>query len=204
MKKSEALSLVEQKVCECVKCPELVASRTQTVFGEGNPSAQVMFIGEGPGENEDKEGRPFVGRAGKLLNNIIKACGWQREDVYIANIVKCRPPGNRAPEPHEAENCSGFLKLQIRTVAPKVIVCLGATAAHYLLNIDTPISRLRGLWKEYNGIPVMPTFHPAYLLRFQDPDLQKECKGLVWSDMKQVMEKVNGHHGTPDRVVRPE
>jgi len=190
MKKSEALDLLEQKVCQCVQCPELVASRKTTVFGEGNPSAKVMFIGEGPGEQEDKEARPFVGRAGKLLNNIIKACGWQRADVYIANIVKCRPPGNRVPTDAEAANCSGFLKLQIRVIQPKVIVCLGATATQYLLGVDSPISRLRGTWQEYNGIPVMPTFHPAYLLRFQEPDYQKEAKGLVWSDMKQVIEKI--------------
>jgi len=190
MKKSEALDLVEQKVCQCVKCPELVASRKNTVFGEGDPSAKVMFIGEGPGEQEDKEARPFVGRAGKLLNNIIKACGWNRDDVYIANIVKCRPPGNRVPTDAEADNCSGFLKLQIKVIQPKVIVCLGATATQYLLGVDTPISRLRGTWQKYNGIPVMPTFHPAYLLRFQEPDYQQEAKGLVWSDMKQVMAKV--------------
>jgi len=191
MTKSEALALIQEKVCACTRCPDLVASRTNTVFGEGNPSAKVMFIGEGPGQHEDEQGRPFVGPAGKLLNKIIKACQWDREEVYIGNIVKCRPPGNRVPTEQEAKNCSGFLKLQIRTINPKVIVCLGATAVSYLLGKDEPIGRLRGTWQEYNGIPVMPTYHPSYLLRIEDPERQKDAKGLVWSDMKLVLELLN-------------
>ena len=185
MKKVEALKLLSEKVCQCVKCPELVANRTQTVFDSGNPHSKILMLAESPGKDEDLKGEVLVGKAGRLLNNIIKACGWERDkDLYLCNIIKCRPPNNRTPTPVEADNCSQFLKLQIRIVSPKVIICLGAIAAHNLLKTDIPISQLRGIWKEYNGISVMPTFHPSFCLR------NPESKQLVWFDMKQVIEKI--------------
>ncbi len=196
MNKPKMLELLSEKVANCTKCQELTETRTQTVFGEGNYEAQLMFIGECPGAEEDRMGRPFVGKAGKLLDNIIKAMNIKREDVFIANILKCHPPNNRVTS-QEANNCEGFLKLQIKIIQPKVIICLGYTAAHHLLKIDTPISRLRGIWKEYNSIPVMPTFHPSYLLRFDNPDEAREAKSLVWQDMKQVLEKIN-YTSVPD------
>ncbi len=167
----------------CERC-DLHRFRTQVVFGEGDPEAELMFIGEGPGADEDRTGRPFVGRAGRLLTDIITAMGFKREEVYIANIVKCRPPNNRAPEPTEAEACRPWLDAQIEAVAPRAIVALGASAARYLLGVQTPISALRGAFRDLGGIPVMPTFHPAYLLR----NYNRDSRGKVWSDVKQVME----------------
>jgi DNA polymerase len=176
----------------CTKC-ELHQSRTQTVFGEGDPEARLMFIGEGPGQNEDEQGRPFVGRAGELLNKQIAAMGLRREQVFIANVVKCRPPNNRAPAPAEVEACSDFLTRQIQIIQPEVIMTLGAPAAKLVLKTREGITRLRGTWCEYDGlvpdgpvIPVMPTFHPAYLLRAYTP----ENRQRVWSDLQQVMQRL--------------
>jgi len=167
----------------CRRCP-LAATRTNVVFGEGDPHARLMFIGEGPGADEDRQGRPFVGRAGQLLDRMIAAMKLKREEVYIANVVKCRPPGNRTPTPEEAMRCIGYLERQIRFVKPEVIVLLGATAATFLLKRNEGISRLRGIWQEYDGIPVMPTFHPAFLLR------QESAKREAWHDLQQVMAKL--------------
>ena len=167
----------------CRRCP-LAATRTNVVFGEGDPHAKLMFIGEGPGADEDRLGRPFVGRAGQLLDKMIAAMRLKREEVYIANVVKCRPPGNRVPTPEEAARCIGFLERQIKFIRPEVIVLLGATAATFLLNRHEGITKLRGIWQEYNGIPVMPTFHPAFLLR------QESAKREAWHDLQQVMAKL--------------
>jgi uracil-DNA glycosylase len=163
----------------CQKCP-LCTARKNVVFGEGSPTADLMFIGEGPGYDEDQQGRPFVGKAGDLLTKMIAAMQFTREQIYIANIVKCRPPKNRNPLPEEAAACLPYLNRQIELIQPKVIVILGAVPLKYLLN-KVGITRLRGQWDSYNGIKVMPTFHPAYLLR--DP----KAKGVTWSDLQQVM-----------------
>lgn len=167
-------------------CPHCAPQKNQLniVFGEGNPEAKIMFIGEGPGEEEDRQGRPFVGRAGKLLDKEITAMGLKREDVYIANIVKVRPPGNRVPLPSEAAQCSPYLIRQIKIIKPAVLVLLGATSLKYLLgDMAASITRLRGTWQEYQGIPTMPTFHPAYLLRAYTPENRK----LVWEDLKKAL-----------------
>ena len=169
---------------DCRRC-KLHAGRTQIVFGVGHPEARLMFVGEGPGADEDEQGVPFVGRAGQLLTQIIKAMGLSRDDVYVANVVKCRPPGNRNPEPDEIEACSPFLKAQIASIAPVVIVALGKFAAQTLLQTETPISRLRGQFHNLDGVEVMPTFHPSYLLR--NPSAKRE----VWDDMKLVMKRLN-------------
>ena len=163
-----------KKVClSCTLC-DLSKTRTNVVFGEGNPKAKLMFIGEGPGEMEDKTGRPFVGRAGKLLTKIIeKVLEIKRDDVYIANIVKCRPPNNRVPTIEEAESCKPYLLKQIDIINPKILVCLGKTAFMYLLNTDMPISRVRGQLFEFRGKKVIPTYHPSYLLR--NPSAKKEA-----------------------------
>ena len=170
-----------------MRCPDL-CNRTNTVFGEGSENAQIVFVGEGPGQTEDEEGRPFVGRAGELLTNMIIACGWQREDVYICNIVKCRPPNNRVPTPQEAQNCENYLKLQLKIINPKFIICLGATAAKYLLKLESPIGRLRGQWFKYTDAHVnadcIATYHPAYLLR------NPSAKGLVAEDLSLVVNKL--------------
>ena len=157
------------------------------VFGEGNPDAEVMFVGEGPGAEEDRLGRPFVGRAGQLLDKEIVAMGLKREDVYIANVVKTRPPGNRVPTYEEAVICKPFLEKQIAIIQPKVVVALGATAAKYLLDdLGLAITKERGKWKQHNGYTVMPTFHPAYLLR----QVNREAHAMVWSDLKAVLGKL--------------
>ncbi len=167
---------------DCRRC-KLSSGRTNLVFGVGNPRARVMFVGEGPGRDEDLQGIPFVGRAGQLLTDIItKGMGLKREDVYIANVVKCRPPENRNPEPDEVASCEPFLKKQVDLVRPKIIVALGKFAVQCLLQSKQPITRLRGQWHEYQGIRLMPTFHPAYLLR--NPGDKK----LVWEDIKKVIE----------------
>ncbi|MBI4223502.1 MAG: uracil-DNA glycosylase, partial [Deltaproteobacteria bacterium] len=163
----------------CKRC-RLCEGRKTIVFGVGNPKAELMFIGEGPGRDEDIQGEPFVGRAGQLLTKIIEAMGMKRSDVYIGNIVKCRPPENRAPLPDEIETCIPFLHQQIDSIKPKVIVCLGAVAYQALLKTEQSISRMRGQWQEYKGIKIMPTYHPAYLLR------NPEAKKSVWEDMKKV------------------
>ncbi len=164
----------------CRNC-RLCERRRNVVFGEGNPEARLMFIGEGPGEQEDIQGRPFVGPAGQLLTKMIQAMQFTREEVYIANVVKCRPPGNRNPEPDEADACMDYLKRQIALIKPEVIVLLGAVAARFLLHRQEGIRRLRGRWMGFEGIPVMPTYHPSYLLRA--PGEKRDA----WADLQQVM-----------------
>jgi DNA polymerase len=180
---SPGLLAVRQDLGECTRC-KLGRGRTNLVFGVGNPSAELMFVGEGPGEDEDLRGEPFVGRAGQLLTKMIEAMGFQRGDVYIANVVKCRPPGNRNPEPDEIEACEPFLRAQIAAVRPRVLVALGKFAAQTLLRDTSPISRLRGRWFEYGGVRLMPTFHPAYLLRSPNE------KGKAWEDLQLVMKEL--------------
>jgi DNA polymerase len=177
------LEAVRTELGECTRC-KLHRNRTNIVFGVGNPEARLMFVGEAPGEDEDLQGFPFVGKAGQLLTKMIEAMGLRRDDVYICNTVKCRPPNNRNPEPDELLACEPFLKGQLGAVKPEAIVTLGKFAAQSLLRDSTPITRLRGQWREYEGIPVMPTFHPAYLLR------SPAEKGKVWEDLKQVMKKL--------------
>ncbi len=176
----DSLESVEREVSVCRKC-RLAETRTNTVFGEGSPRASLMFVGEGPGGDEDRMGRPFVGAAGRLLDRIIAAMGLRREDVFIANVVKCRPPGNRNPEPDEVEACLPYLHRQIDLIRPSVICALGKFAAQSLLECREPISRLRGTFREFRGVRVMPTYHPSYLLRNPDD------KRLVWEDVQQVM-----------------
>ncbi len=170
-----------EQCMSCQKC-ELAKTRNSVVFGEGNPHARLMFIGEGPGADEDLQGRPFVGKAGQLLDKMIAAMKFTREEVFIANVVKCRPPNNRVPSSDEATACIGYLKRQIELVKPEVIVLLGATAVTFLLGKNEGITRLRGNWQAYEGIPVMPTYHPAFLLR------QESAKRAAWSDLKMVMQ----------------
>ncbi len=175
------LAELAKRVAACTRCAELAATRTQTVFGVGNPQARVMFIGEAPGADEDAQGEPFVGKAGQLLNRIIAACGWKREDIYICNILRCRPPGNRNPTDEEAANCREYLDGQIAVVNPEYIVCWGAVAARNLLGTDAPIGRLRGKWYRYGGAQVLCTYHPSYLLR------NPEAKKPVWEDMQLLL-----------------
>ena len=175
------LRTIREDLGDCTRCPLHKQGRKQIVFGVGNPHAELMFIGEAPGADEDQQGEPFVGRAGQLLNNMIKAMGIQREDVYIANIIKCRPPGNRTPEREECETCSPFLMRQIAAIKPKVIVALGAVAAKTLLAINAPMSELRGRWFDFRGTKLAVTYHPAFLLR--DPRQKKE----TWKDLQMVM-----------------
>lgn len=183
----KSLELIAAEVKACTKCPPLASSRTQTVFADGPPGGvELCFLGEAPGADEDKEGLPFVGAAGQLLNKIIAACGMKREDVYICNILKCRPPGNRKPQPDEAANCTPFLKRQLDIVKPKYICCLGATAATYLLGTNKSVGQLRNTFHEWNGIPVIVTYHPAYLLPHRSPGSKKE----VWEDMKMLLTKM--------------
>jgi len=179
---SEPLRAVRADLGDCRRC-KLHAGRTTLVFGVGNPTAELMFVGEGPGADEDRQGEPFVGRAGQLLTRMIEAMGFRREEVYIANVVKCRPPNNRDPEPDEIEACEPFLKAQIAAVRPKVIVALGRFAVQTLLRDTSPVSRQRGRWREYEGVRLMPTFHPAYLLR--NPAEKK----AAWEDLKLVMKE---------------
>src|SRR5271156_4881413 len=185
-----ALRMIREDLGDCTRCPLHKQGRKQIVFGVGNPKAELMFVGEGPGADEDEKGEPFVGRAGQLLNNMIKAMGIEREQVYIANIVKCRPPGNRQPERDECATCSPFLMRQIAVVKPKIIVALGATAAKNLLAINAPMSELRGRWYDFkpagsdpswSGARLAVTYHPAFLLR--DP----RQKGEAWKDLQMVM-----------------
>ncbi len=178
-----SLESVRSEMGECTLC-KLHKGRHTIVFGVGNPQARLMFVGEAPGEDEDLKGEPFVGKAGQLLTKMIEAMGLGREDVYICNTVKCRPPNNRNPEPDELAACEPFLKGQLASVKPEAIVTLGKFAAQALLRDQTPITRLRGQWREYEGIPVMPTFHPAYLLR------SPQEKGKVWDDLQSVMKKL--------------
>jgi DNA polymerase len=190
--KIDLLAAVQARVAVCTKCPHLACSRTQTVFGVGNPDAEIMFIGEAPGVEEDARGEPFVGRAGQLLTKIIKAMGFARADVYIANVLKCRPDmppgsfGNRVPTPLEMQTCRPYLVEQIDIIQPKVLVALGAVAVEGLLGTRGTMRELRGRWHSYNGTPLMITYHPAYLLRNQSPSEKRK----VWEDMLQVLERL--------------
>src|SRR6266446_3066262 len=181
--KHPVLEAVRTELGECTRC-KLHKTRTNIGFVVGSPEERIMFVGEAPGEDEDLQGYPFVGKAGQLLTKMIEAMGLGREDVYICNTVKCRPPNNRNPEPDELAACEPFLKGQLASVKPEAIVTLGKFAAQALLRDQTPITRLRGQWREYEGIPVMPTFHPAYLLR------SPQEKGKVWDDLQSVMKKL--------------
>ena len=186
------LNEIRADIGDCTRC-KLHSGRTHIVYGVGNPEATLMFVGEGPGADEDVQGEPFVGRAGQLLTQIIKAMGFAREEVYIANVVKCRPPGNRNPEPDEIAQCEPFLHAQIAAIRPRVIVALGKFAAQTLLATDTPISRLRGQFHSLRDVDVMPTFHPSYLLR--NPAAKRE----VWEDMKMVIARLKDEgRGTKD------
>lgn len=190
--KAAAFTELRTRVLACVKCPNLASSRTTVVFGVGNIDSPLMFVGEAPGADEDEQGEPFVGKAGQLLTKIIQAMGVSRADVYIANILKCRPDtpgqsaGNRKPTPAEMATCIPYLHEQIDLVKPKAIVALGATAVEGLLGKTLGITKLRGNWQTYRGIPLMPTYHPAYLLRNQAMSEKRK----VWEDMLQVMEKL--------------
>ncbi len=190
--KGDAIAELRQRALSCVKCSHLAESRKNVVFGVGSVEADLMFVGEAPGADEDVQGEPFVGRAGQLLTKIIEAMGLGRSSVYIANILKCRPDtpgetsGNRKPTLQEMQTCIPFLHEQIDIIQPKVLVALGGTAIEGLLGKTTGITRLRGVWQTYRGIPLMPTFHPSYLLR----DQNVSQKRLVWEDMMQVMEKL--------------
>ena len=176
-----ALEAISTDIGDCIRCPLAYGGRRKIVFGNGDPNARLMFVGEGPGADEDEQGEPFVGKSGQLLNNMIGAMGLRREDVYIANIVKCRPPANRAPEPVEANTCTQFLLRQMDVVQPEVIVALGATAAMYLLGVKQTLASLRGSFHPVRGAKCAVTFHPAYLLR--DPTK----KGDAWKDLQMVM-----------------
>jgi DNA polymerase len=192
LEKSAAFAALRERALACVKCPHLASSRKNVVFGVGSIDAQLMFVGEAPGADEDAQGEPFVGRAGELLTKIIQATGLKRGDVYIANILKCRPDtpgqsaGNRKPTPEEMQTCIPYLHEQIDLIRPKVLVALGATAVEGLLGKTLGITKLRGNWKTYRGIPLMPTYHPAYLLRNQ----AMSEKRRVWEDMLAVMERL--------------
>ena len=179
--KAAALEALRERIGDCTRCPLAYAGRHTIVFGDGDPNARILFVGEGPGADEDASGLPFVGKAGQLLNNMIGAMGLSREQVYIANIVKCRPPQNRAPEPVEANTCSQFLLEQMDVVQPKVVVALGSTAATYLLGVKQSLSSLRGRWHGCRGAKLVVTYHPAFLLR--DP----RQKGEAWKDLQMVM-----------------
>jgi uracil-DNA glycosylase family 4 len=181
---TNALRLIREDIGDCTRCRLHKQGRKQIVFGVGDPNAELMFIGEAPGADEDEKGEPFVGRAGQLLNNMIKAMGLRREDVYIANIIKCRPPSNRTPERDECETCSPFLMRQIEVIGPKAIVALGAVAAKTLLAINAPMSELRGRWYDFRGTKLAVTYHPAFLLR--DPRQKKEA----WKDLQMVMKEL--------------
>jgi DNA polymerase len=181
---AKSLEELRAAIGDCERC-KLCSGRTHLVFGVGNPKAKLMFVGEGPGRDEDLQGEPFVGRAGQLLTDIItKGMGLKREDVYIANVVKCRPPENRNPEPDEVAACEPFLKKQIDLIRPKIIVGLGKFAVQTLLQSKVPITKVRGNWHSYHGIKLMPTFHPAYLLR------NPADKKLVWEDIKKVIKEL--------------
>ena len=181
-----SLAALRDEIGDCRRC-KLCEGRTNIVFGVGDPKAKLMFVGEGPGADEDAQGEPFVGRAGKKLNDMIRAIGLERKDVYIANIVKCRPPGNRDPESDEVATCSPFLFRQIELIQPKAIVALGSPAAKTLLNTKAGITSLRGRWGAFRGVPVMPTFHPAYLLR----KYTEENRRAVYDDLKAARARID-------------
>lgn len=191
-KKSTELEAIAREIQQCCKC-SLGSSRTNAVPGEGNPDARIVFVGEAPGADEDAQGRPFVGRAGKLLDKIIEACGMKRSDVFICNILKCRPPGNRDPKPEEIISCLPYLQRQIEVIDPDVIVALGAHAARTLLNNNDPIGKMRGRFHDYytgisqKPVKLMPTYHPAYLLRNYSDDNRRK----VWEDLKKVLAELD-------------
>lgn len=184
--KQALLDEIKQKYNQCSRCPLATQGRSQVVFGIGNPNSELMFVGEGPGRDEDKQGKPFVGRAGQLLTKIIEAMKLTRDDVYISNVVKCRPPENRTPLPNESEVCKKLILFkEIEIIKPKIICALGATALQGLMGPGVSISKVRGTFLKFNGLLVMPTYHPAYLLR--NPDAKRD----VWEDMKKILEQLN-------------
>ena len=192
----DRLRVLQSEVASCTQC-RLHEERTQTVFSRGDPSSDLVFVGEGPGFHEDQQGLPFVGPAGELLDKMIGAMGYERDEVYICNVVKCRPPKNRKPDPDEMDACSGYLRTQLDAVRPQVIVALGATAVQGLIGTSAGITRLRGQWKLYRGrVPIMPTFHPAYLLR--SPSKKRD----VWNDLKAVLHKLGRTPPTPGKKSR--
>ena len=182
----QELQLLKEEVSKCERCPHLASTRTQTVFGTGPLSPELCFVGEAPGADEDAQGEPFVGAAGQLLTRIINAMGMKREEVYILNTIKCRPPGNRTPRLDEADNCREFLERQIDLIDPAYICTLGGTAAKYLLDVNLSVGKLRGRTLDYNGIPVVCTYHPAYLLGHRNKNEQEVLakKRLVWEDVQ--------------------
>ena len=186
--KKAALATLRQELGDCKRCG-LHKGRTKIVFGAGNPEARLVFVGEGPGQQEDESGIPFVGRAGELLDKIISAIGLKRDDVYICNIVKCRPPDNRDPQPQETGICGPFMMRQLEIISPEVVVCLGRPSAQYVLDTSRPIGKLRGHFHDMGGMRVMPTFHPAYLLR------NESAKRPVWEDMKLVRDALDSKKG---------
>ncbi len=186
----ETLEQIGADLGECTRC-QLHSNRTHIVFGEGNPAARVVLVGEGPGQEEDRLGRPFVGPAGRLLDRIIAAMGWRRTEVYICNVIKCRPPRNRDPQPDEIESCGSFLRRQLEAIRPQAILALGSFATQFLLSTQQPISRLRNRVHHFQGIPLVPTYHPAYLLR--NP-LQKR---RVWEDVQLLLSLVRGRTERP-------
>ena len=200
LERTEQLRFMENEVRSCTRCA-LASTRTQVVFGTGSSEADLVFVGEAPGAEEDKQGEPFVGAAGQMLTRIIEdGMKIQRSDVYICNVLKCRPPGNRDPKQDEAAACAPYLDAQLDIISPKVICALGKHAAHRLLKTDESTSRLRGRWHEYRGIPVRVTYHPAYLVRQTDPEKLRAEKKKVWEDIKAVMRVLYGkEHPIPGR-----
>ena len=182
--RASALQVLAEEVSNCTLCAELAEKRTQTVFGVGNPNARLVFFGEAPGADEDRMGEPFVGKAGQLLTKIIEACQMKREDVYILNVLKCRPPGNRNPTPEEATACRPFFEKQLEIIRPEMICCLGSIAAQTLLNSTISVGRMRGKFHDWRGIQVAVTYHPAYLLR------NPAAKKMTWTDMKMIMKQL--------------
>jgi DNA polymerase len=182
----ESLDNIRSDLGDCQRC-KLAGDRKNLVFGVGNPKARLLFVGEAPGRDEDLQGEPFVGEAGQLLTRLINRMGLKREDVYICNVLKCRPPGNRNPEPDEIEQCHPFMLRQVKSISPEVVVALGTFAAHTLLKTRAPISKLRGNFHDFEGIPLMPTFHPSFLLHNKN---NSDYFWLVWDDMVQVLKKL--------------
>jgi DNA polymerase len=180
------LRQLAEEVSRCTRCPELCSTRTQTVFGDGQAGAEICFIGEAPGEDEDRQGLPFVGAAGQLLNRILAACGLRREEVYIMNVLKCRPPRNRTPLPNEAANCRGYFDRQLELIRPRFICALGGSAAQNLLQTGLSLGKLRGRFHDYRGIPVLVTYHPAFLLPHRSPERKRD----VWADMKLLLQRM--------------
>ena len=183
------LQTLREIVASCDKCPELYSTRTQTVFGEGPMPAELCLVGEAPGAEEDRIGEPFVGAAGQLLDKILAAMGMTREEIYICNTLKCRPPNNKKPLVKQLNNCRSYFEKQLALIQPKVICCLGATAAQAVLQSKQTLTDLRGQWQELNGIPVMSTWHPAHILRLEGAE-ERKAKGQCWEDMKKVLQKL--------------